>query len=130
MCLLSKQDIYTADSDIMCYKVGEVSLNGIISPYELFFFEFDKLYTDQEPEMITECEEGHKMIEAGFFHAFADKRAALKEAEDLNRGYGYSKKYKVFQAIIPKGTKYYKGSLYDICAKSIKILGDVKYEKD
>ena len=72
MCLLSKQDIYTADSDIMCYKVGEVSMNGIISPCELFFFEFDKLYTDQEPEMITECEEGHKMIEAGFFHAFAD----------------------------------------------------------
>lgn len=40
MCLLSKQDIYTADSDIMCYKVGKVSLNGIISPYGLFFFEF------------------------------------------------------------------------------------------
>lgn len=130
MCLLSKQDIYTADSDIMCYKVGKVSRNGIISPYELFFFEFDKLYTDQEPEMVIERVDGHKIIEAGFFHAFADKRAALKEAEDLNRDYGYSKKYKVFQAIIPKGTKYYKGSLYDICAKSIKILGDVKYEKD
>ena len=52
MCLLSKQDIYTADSDIMCYKVGKVSRNGIISPCELFFFEFDKLYTDQKPEMI------------------------------------------------------------------------------
>ena len=125
MCLLSKQDIYTADSDIMCYKVGEVSLNGITSPYKYFFFEFNKLYTDQEPEMVIERIDGHKIIEAGFFHAFADKRAALKEAEDLNRGYGYSKEYKVFQAIIPKGTKYYKGSLYDICAKSIKILRDV-----
>ena len=124
MCLLSKQDIYTADSDIMCYKVGKVSRNGIISPCELFFFEFDKLYTDQKPEMITECEEGHKMIEAGFFHAFADARVALKEAEGLNRWYGYDKKYKVFQAIIPKGTKYYKGLHHDICAKSIKILGD------
>lgn len=124
MCLLSKQDIYTADSDIMCYKVGKASRNGIISPCELFFFEFDKLYTDQEPEMITECEEGHKMIEAGFFHAFADARVALKEAEGLNRWYDYSKKYKVFQAIIPKGTKYYKGLHHDICAKSIKILGD------
>ena len=126
MCLLSKQDIYTADSDIMCYKVGKVSRNGIISPCELFFFEFDKLYTDQKPEMITECEEGHKMIEAGFFHAYADARVALKEAEELNRWYGYDKKYKVFQAIIPKGTKYYKGSHHDICAKSIKILGDDK----
>ena len=125
MCLLSKQDIYTADSDIMCYKVAKVSLNGIISPYELFFFEFDKLYTDHKPEMVIERVDGHKIIEAGFFHTFADKRAALKEAEDLNRGYGYSKKYKVFQAIIPKGTKYYKGSLYDICTKSIKILRDV-----
>ena len=125
MCLLSKQDIYTADSDIMCYKVGEVSLNGITSPYKYFFFEFNKLYTDQEPEKVIERIDGHKIIEAGFFHAFADKRAALKEAEDLNRGYGYSKEYKVFQAIIPKGTKYYKGSLYDICAKSIKILRDV-----
>ena len=124
MCLLSKQDIYTADSDIMCYKVGKVSRNGIISPCELFFFEFDKLYTDQEPEMITECEEGHKMIEAGFFHAFADARVALKEAEGLNRWCGYSKKYKAFQAIIPKGTKYYKGLHHDICAKSIKILRD------
>ena len=123
MCLLSKQDIYTADSDIMCYKVGEVSLNGITSPYKYFFFEFNKLYTDQEPEKVMEYGAGHKIIEAGFFHAFADKRDALKEAEDLNRGYGYSKEYKVFQAIIPKGTKYYKGSLYDICAKSIKILG-------
>lgn len=130
MCLLSKQDIYTADSDIMCYKVGEVSLNGIISPCEYFFFEFDKLYTDQEPEMITEYKEGYKMIEAGFFHSFADARVALKGAEDLNRWYDYSKKYKVFQAIIPKGTKYYKGLHHDICAKSIKILGDVKYEKD
>ena len=126
MCLLSKQDIYTADSDIMCYKVGKVSRNGIISPCELFFFEFDKLYTDQKPEMITECEEGHKMIEAGFFHAFAYARVALKEAEGLNRWYGYGKKYKVFQAIITKGTKYYKGSHHDICAKSIKILGDDK----
>lgn len=124
MCLLSKQDIYTADSDIMCYKVAKVSLNGIISPCELFFFEFDKLYTDREPEMITECEEGHKMIEAGFFHAYADARVALKEAEGLNRWYGYSKKYKVFQALIPKGTKYYKGLHHDICAKSIKILRD------
>lgn len=123
MCLLSKQDIYTADSDIMCYKVGKVSRNGIISPYELFFFEFDKLYTDQKPEMITECEEGHKMIEAGFFHAFADARVALKKAKGLNRCY-YCSKYKAFQAIIPKGTKYYKGSHHDICAKSIKILGD------
>lgn len=124
MCLLSKQDIYTADSDIMCYKIGKVSRNGIISPCELFFFEFDKLYTDQKPEMITECEEGHKMIEAGFFHAFADARVALKEAEGLNRWRGYSKKYKAFQAIIPKGTKYYKGLHHDICAKSIKILRD------
>lgn len=124
MCLLSKQDIYTADSDIMCYKVGEVSLNGIISPCEFFFFEFDKLYTDQKPEMITECEEGHKMIEAGFFHAFADEIVAFKEAEGLNGWCGFSKKYKVFQAIIPKGTKYYKGLHHDICAKSIKILRD------
>ena len=54
MCLLSKQDIYTADSDIMCYKVGEVSLNGITSPYKYFFFEFNKLYTDQEPEKVME----------------------------------------------------------------------------
>ena len=124
MCLFSKHDIYTTGSDIMCYKVGEVSLNGITSPYKYFFFEFNKLYTDQEPEKVMEYEAGHKIIEAGFFHAFADKRAALKEAEDLNRWYGYSKKYKVFQAIIPKGTKYYKGSHHDICAKSIKILGD------
>lgn len=124
MCLLSKQDIYTADSDIMCYKVGKVSGNGIISPCELFFFEFDKLYTDQKPEMITECEEGHKMIEAGFFHAFADARVALKEVEGLNRWHRYGKKYKVFQAIIPKGTKYYKGLHHDVCAKSIKILRD------
>ena len=130
MCLFSKHDIYTTDSDIMCYKVGKVSRNGIISPYELFFFEFDKLYTDQKPEKVMERVDGLKIIEAGFFHAFTDKRAALKEAEDLNIGYSYSKKYKVFQAIIPKGTKYYKGSHHDICAKSIKILGDVKYEKD
>jgi hypothetical protein len=124
MCLFSEQGIYTADSDIMCYKVGKVALNGIKSPSEWFFFEFDKLYTDQEPEMITECEEGHKMIGAGFFHAFVDERVALKEAEGVNRWYGYSKEYKVFQAIIPKGTKYYKGLHHDICAKSIKILRD------
>ena len=130
MCLFSKHDIYTTGSDIMCYKIGEVSLNGITSPYKYFFFEFNKLYTDQEPEKVMKYGAGHKIIEAGFFHAFTDKRAALKEAEDLNRGYGYSKKYKVFQAIIPKGTKYYKGSHHDICTKSIKILGDVKYEKD
>ena len=122
MCLFSKHDIYTTGSDIMCYKVGEVSLNGITSPYKYFFFEFNKLYTDQEPEKVMEYGAGHKIIEARSFHAFTDKRAALKEAEDLNTGYGYSKEYKVFQAIIPRGTKYYKGSLYDICAKSIKIL--------
>lgn len=124
MCLFSKQDIYTTGSDIMCYKVGEASSNGVTSPYEFFFFEFDKLYTDQKLERIMECRGGHKIIGAGFFHAFVNERAALKEAEDLNRSYGYSKEYKTFQAIIPKGTKYYKGSLYDICAKSIKILRD------
>ena len=123
MCLLSKQDIYTADSDIMCYKVGKASRNGIIPPYELFFFEFDKLYTDQEPEKVMEYGAGHKIIEAGFFHAFADARVALKEAKGLNRYYDCSK-YKAFQAIIPKGTKYYKGLHHDVCAKSIKILKD------
>lgn len=86
--------------------------------------------TRQKLEKIIEYIGSHKRIGAGFFHAFADERAALKEVEDLNRWYGYSKKYKVFQAIIPKGTKYYKGLHHDICAKSIKILGDVKYEKD
>lgn len=137
MCLLSKQDIYTADSDIMCYKVGVVSSNGITSPYEFFFFEFDKLYTDQKLEKIIEYIGSHKRIGAGFFHAFADERAALKEVEDLNnlfgdlnKSCGYNIEYKTFQAIIPKGTKYYKGLHHDICAKSIKILGDVKYEKD
>lgn len=130
MCLLSKQSIYTADSDIVCYKVGEASSNGITSPYKFFFFEFDKLYTDQEPEKVMEYGTDHKMIEAGFFHAFADARIALEEAEDLNRWYDYGRKYKAFQAIIPKGTKYYKGLHHDICAKSIKILKDVKYEKD
>lgn len=125
MCLFSEQGIYTADSDIMCYKVGKVPLNGIngiISAFELFFFEFDKLYTDQEPEMITECEECLKMIGAGFFHAFVDERYALIKAEELR--HSYNKEYKVFQAIIPKGTKYYKGLHHDICAKSIKILRD------
>nr|DAI16461.1 MAG TPA: hypothetical protein [Bacteriophage sp.] len=128
MCLLSEQGIYTADSDIMCYKVGKVSLNGIISPYESFFFEFDKLYTDQKPETIMERIDGLKMIVAGFFHAFADERAALIKAEELR--HSYNKKYKVFQALIPKGTKYYKGLHHDICAKSIKILRDTRYEKD
>ncbi len=128
MCLFSKQDIYTTDSDIMCYKVGEASPNGITSPYKYFFFEFDKLYTDQEPEKVMTYGEGHKIIEEGFFHAFRDEKAALKEAEDLNRGYGYKKYYKIFKAIIPKGTRYCEGELYDICAKSIKILNEIEYE--
>lgn len=125
MCLFSEQGIYTADSDIMCYKVGKVPLNGIngiISPFELFFFEFDKLYTGQKPETIMERIDGLKIIVAGFFHAFVDERTALIKAEELR--HSYNKKYKVFQAIIPKGTKYYKGLHHDICAKSIKILRD------
>lgn len=86
------------------------------------FLNFDKLYTDQKPEMVMERVDGLKMIVAGFFHAYADARVALKKAKEPRHGYG--KKYKVFQAIIPKGTKYYKGSHHDICAKSIKILRD------
>ena len=128
MCLFSKQGIFTTGSDIICYKVGEGSLTGITSPYKYFFFEFDKLYTDHEPEKIMECGEGHKIIEDGFFHAFTSEKAALKEAEDLNHGYGYKSNYKVFKAIIPKGTRYCEGTLDDICAKSIKILNEIEYE--
>ena len=91
MCLFSKHDIYTTGSDIMCYKVGEVSLNGITSPYKYFFFEFNKLYTDQEPEKVMEYGAGRSLIEAGLFPAFAAKRAALKEEEDLTRGYRFIK---------------------------------------
>lgn len=123
MCLFAKKKS-RADSDIICYKVGIPMENGITSPYMGFPFLFNKEYTDEAPEGLQELEGKKFCVSSGFFHSFGDKKRAEKEANDLIRGYGGSIIFKVYRAIIPKGTEYYEGILYDMCSKKIKILND------
>ena len=89
-----------------------------------FPFLFNKEYTDEAPEGLQELEGKKFCVLSGFFHSFGDKKRAEKEVNDLIRGYGGSIIFKVYRAIIPKGTEYYEGVLYDMCSKKLKILND------
>lgn len=61
-------------------------------------------------------------INGGFIHCYTDHEAATYRADffDNNECVVY-----VFECIIPKGTAYYKGNNWDICAKEIKLIKKV-----
>lgn len=113
MCLVANRNIpYTAEQDIICYKLYILSNGKYVSPY---------LKCDMPGinELITtELQKpGRLLIEKGF-HSFVYLDSAILEAEKYN----YSTC--IVKCIIPKGSKYYAGKFgkdRSYCSESIKI---------
>jgi hypothetical protein len=125
MCLYTKQTTpLIADKDIIVYKVLEDDLK---SPYMAFQFILNKLFsTSKEDKQILYEEFNHiqlgkikTRIYSGYFHAFQYEEIANQEAAYLN--IEEDGEYYIYEAIIPKGSKYYLGLNYQICSEEIII---------
>lgn len=108
MCLSiyenEKPEGKVATKDIICYKVLEVEGEGMssaraISPYQGFHYEFGKRY---DTTAVVEGNEGHWTIDEGF-HSLVDLDSAKTEEDS------WSDDHYIFVAVIPKGTRYWKG---------------------
>lgn len=123
MCLISntiRPVINT--SDIRCYKILVSIGNELQTPYWNFIFPLGEVIIDVEKEEISEAS-GKVVIQKGFFHSFTDLNIAKKRLEAFKRRFPENIIPKIYNAIIPAGTKYYIGEIEkDICSKSLKII--------
>jgi hypothetical protein len=136
MCLYSHSVTpLIAEKDITVYKVLDKSL---LSPYESFEYEFNKLFsTSKEDKHIIYDEFKWQygtvkaIIHKGYFHAFQDKISAEQEV-DMLTSFDYEEEdkyikdeykdhYFVYEAVIPKGSRYFLGYSNEICSEEIII---------
>lgn len=118
------QNVKTAKEDIHCYKVLRIKNTHLISPYQKYRYYLNKLVTVD------------KMIHNNFgnvyegLHAYTTKLKALNCIIWMARvlGWGHDN-YKVYNCIIPKGSKYYLGNNGDIVSNQMIITGRYK-DKD
>lgn len=115
MCLVSETKIPNISTeDIKCYKV----LIGLCSPYQEYKYTLNETIKNTTVESITKVF-GKFMIESGYFHSYSDINAARHLVSFIWR----RRKVRalIYNAIIPKGTIYFKGQTNDLCSKSIRI---------
>lgn len=129
MCMiLKKKRKYIASRDITVYVVRLKNFLNITSPFHKgTTWEIGKINRITKDNQIS-----HKnirlVIDRGFFHSFKRKADAISY-------WGYELKnlteYKLFKAIIPKGTEYYNGRM--VCEKcqnrasvALKLVEEVK----
>lgn len=114
MCLITDwKTPHIAEEDIICYKVYEDSWNGYASPYiGSPIPKFNKItHVDcfQEKIVKNQCHHG--------FHSFKNRKDNRFIPDIICNT-------RVFECIIPKGTKYYEGRFNCIpsyCSESIII---------
>lgn len=126
MCLTSETEIpIVSTEDIKCYKVLVHKNGELISPYREYKYTPNETIKDTLSESVIRVF-GVVMIESGYFHSYSN----INEAKDLV-SYLLRKwriKALIYNAIIPKGTKYFKGQSNDLCSKSIRITTIVNDE--
>lgn len=125
MCLFTKDsEPLISTENITCYKVLEVRGDGLVSPYQKYPFIIGKELTDTvspNPQDVFE----YWMIEEGYFHSFTHPSHAEAILPVLKRR-NKKAEYKIFEAVIPKGTQYHNGQQnVDICSKTLKIIKEV-----
>ena len=127
MCLVvTNKEKKEADSVIKCYKVVKYTAqDGYKTPCTEFnismpIIKGERLLIALGDEFIRDNDfEHYTEVDGGFIHVFETKTSAALYADILNmfnscpNGY----EYKVFKCIIPKGTKYYKGTFNYYCGK-------------
>lgn len=114
MCLLAKTEVQTATRSITCYKRLLRYPNGTLkSPY---FEEVYKVGETKEVKYFTDELDKRDLrrknvyaVNAGL-HAFT----TLERAQRIQL-------YTIVRCVIPKGTKYVKGSEGDIVALKLKV---------
>lgn len=114
-----------AKEDIIVYKVLRLKSNfwpilSGLSPFQDFKYIIGKTYTSKfvlgdysRPFNIYDAPEYHLEIENGL-HAYASS-----SNEFMNRTLSSSKPHKVFEMIIPKGSKYFVGTRHDIVSDTL-----------
>ena len=121
MCLTNiGNKLLIAEKDLMVYKVLKLYEGTLVSPFYDMPYEFLTRYDNSEPDEISGSPiDNIYFVEGGFYHAYIDKDAAVANAKVIE--HFYRKKCVIYNATIPRGTKYYLGNAKDICAKSIII---------
>jgi hypothetical protein len=119
----TNKDPYIAEDDIMCYKILFTDNNELRSPYQFFKFERKIRYDNSDEPRISKTEDNKYEISFGYFHAYSNVNTAISRCLAIDNDMSCNALLpKVFIAIIPKGSKYYKGEDEDICSDSIIII--------
>lgn len=132
MCLIAKnKNPLIAEDDIVCYKLlVQTTYRGEYrTPYKIMYL--DNKIIQGEKNLVAKGSEGIEplctpdryKITGGFIHCYTDHEVATNCADIIDiKCFIY---VTVFECIIPKGTAYYKGNNWDICAKEIKLVKKV-----
>lgn len=112
MCLYVRSKFKKARRDIPVYKVFRVETCGLCSPLKRNYVWEDGVNTVYHSEdSLAEFKEEsmrRKRIGAGMFHSFKKLKNARKFAKE-----GWFGTFHIYKCIIPKGTEYVKGRMYD-----------------
>ena len=137
MCLITKNAIpLTAKDDIVCYKVLAKYGGAYKTPFKLMHVDDDII--EGKKNLVAEGMEDIRgwtvcglrrpsryEINGGFIHCYTDHESAIERADFSVPKYEPFVEMFVFECIIPKGTTYYEGNSWDICAKEIKFVKEV-----
>lgn len=131
MCLYTRQKrAKIAKKDIPCYKLFKIKNTHILSIYQEYRYYINRL--EFIPKFGIFQRNGDKIINDGL-HAFLsiDTTKRYRVAGGPGRGARvlYPYEWIIYNAIIPKGSKYYIGVDGDIVSNQIMITGRYK-DKD
>ena len=122
MCLTAThKKAKIAKEDIHCYKVFVVRNTHLISPYQKYRWYINKLITIPKFGIIN-YSNGTKDVHEGL-HAYT------KTGLYLNIILFANSNAKVYNCIIPKGSKYYLGENEDIVSNQMIVTGRYKETK-
>lgn len=123
MCLFKgKHKVQIADDDIECYKVLQFNLRSI---YYNWQYELNKLYSKKWDEEFIEYANTHRELGGNLFHACLSKEMCITlyglSYDQLTDDAQLDETQILVKCIIPKGSRYYKGSSKEIGAEQIII---------
>lgn len=113
----NKPVVRKAKEDIVVYKILKKSNGELCSPYRNYFV-WDTMTKHAELEYIF-WGHGHFAIEDGL-HAFSTEEAAMKQFTIFRMN--EFRKYAIYKAIIPKGTKYWLGHGDEIASEKMTLV--------
>lgn len=126
MCLRLKDTTkYTANTDIIVYKVVAITDNKIHAIWQPFRYKYNKLYKLSRRLRIYELFDDNLYTTEGFYSFNNLQDAELLKLKCINYHVYVTK---VVKCILPKGTEYYTSNNV-IVSNQIKIIEDVSNNK-